>query len=59
MRSTLSRVDAGALLQVPGRSDGWRGVVEDYYELAKPRIIYLLLITTFAALSTTCWQPAR
>ena len=46
MSSTLSRVD-GAF---PGAKGGWRGVLDDYYELAKPRIIYLLLVTTFAAM---------
>ena len=29
---------------------GWRGFLNDYYELTKPRIIYLLLITTLAAM---------
>ena len=29
---------------------GWRGVVLDYYELGKPRIVLLLLITTAAAM---------
>jgi protoheme IX farnesyltransferase len=47
MRSTLSRVD-GAVGATPG---GARGVLADYYELTKPRIIYLLLITTFAAMA--------
>jgi protoheme IX farnesyltransferase len=45
--STLSRVDGVAL---PGSHSGWRGRFDDYYELTKPRIIYLLLITTFAAM---------
>jgi protoheme IX farnesyltransferase len=31
-------------------STGWRNVANDYYELTKPRIAYLLLITTFAAM---------
>jgi protoheme IX farnesyltransferase len=44
--STLSRVDGAAA----GRSGGWRGVLGDYYELSKPRIIVLLLITTAAAM---------
>jgi protoheme IX farnesyltransferase len=48
MSSTLSRVDGA--IQVPGRHTGWRGVIEDYYELSKPRIIYLLLVTTYAAM---------
>ncbi len=46
MSSTLSRVDGAA----PGTKPGWRGRFDDYYELTKPRIIYLLLITTFAAM---------
>lgn len=48
MSSTLSRVEGTAVL--PGGKTGWRGVVDDYYELTKPRIIYLLLITTYAAM---------
>jgi protoheme IX farnesyltransferase len=44
--STLSRVDGRAQAAVPG----WRGVVVDYYELTKPRIITLLLLTTLAAM---------
>jgi protoheme IX farnesyltransferase len=47
MSSTISRVD-GAAQPIP--LTGWRGTVNDYYELTKPRIIYLLLITTFAAM---------
>ena len=47
MNSTLSRVDGAAL---PHQKTGWIGVVENYYELTKPRIIYLLLVTTFAAM---------
>ena len=46
MSSTLARVDGAP----PGHSAGWRGVLEDYYELSKPRIIYLLLVTTLAAM---------
>jgi heme o synthase len=46
--STLSRVEGTA--ELAGRKTGWRGVVDDYYELTKPRIIYLLLITTYAAM---------
>ncbi len=48
MRSTLERVDgvAGA----PHRT-GLLAAVEDYYELAKPRIIMLLLVTTLAAMA--------
>jgi len=44
--STLSRLDG----TVPALRTGWRGHVVDYYELAKPRIAYLLLITTYAAM---------
>jgi protoheme IX farnesyltransferase len=29
---------------------GWRGVLTDYYDLTKPRIIALLLVTTLAAM---------
>jgi protoheme IX farnesyltransferase len=43
MSSTLARVDG---IAAPPR----RGVISDYYELTKPRIIYLLLVTTFAAM---------
>jgi protoheme IX farnesyltransferase len=46
MSSTLSRVDGRTQTAVPG----WRGVVVDYYELMKPRIITLLLLTTLAAM---------
>ena len=49
MSSTLSRVE-GTNATLPGAHSGWRGVVDDYYELAKPRIIYLLLVTTLAAM---------
>ncbi|HXP93170.1 MAG TPA: heme o synthase [Candidatus Binatia bacterium] len=35
---------------VPVRVAGWRGLLDDYYELTKPRIIFLLLITTIAAM---------
>jgi protoheme IX farnesyltransferase len=47
MSSTLSRVEGAA---VPLGHTGWRAVAEDYYELVKPRIIMLLLITTLAAM---------
>ena len=47
MSSTISRVDG---IAAPVTLTGWRGIVNDYYELTKPRIIYLLLITTFAAM---------
>jgi protoheme IX farnesyltransferase len=46
MSSTLSRLEG---LAAAGPT-GWRGVLNDYYELTKPRIAYLLLITTFAAM---------
>jgi heme o synthase len=46
MSSTLSRLEG---LAIAGPA-GWRGVVNDYYGLTKPRIAYLLLITTFAAM---------
>jgi len=46
MSSTLSRLD-GAVATLHG---GWRGTLVDYYELTKPRIMYLLLVTTFAAM---------
>ena len=45
--NTLSRVDGAT---APSAAAGWRAVVGDYYELAKPRIIVLLLITTAAAM---------
>jgi protoheme IX farnesyltransferase len=44
MNSTLSRID-GAVSDVTRPS-----VLKDYYELTKPRIIVLLLITTLAAM---------
>jgi heme o synthase len=46
--NTLSRVDGAASAE--RNVAGWRGVVLDYYELGKPRIVYLLLITTAAAM---------
>ena len=47
MSSTLSRLDGN----VPDTAhSGWRGTLNDYYEITKPRIMYLLLITTFAAM---------
>jgi len=46
LSSTLSRVDG----TVPGLSTGWRATLENYLELTKPRIIVLLLITTYAAM---------
>jgi heme o synthase len=44
--NTLSRVEGSLPVQLAG----WRGIVSDYYELGKPRIIILLLITTAAAM---------
>ena len=46
MSSTLSRLDG----TFPALHGGWRGTLVDYYELTKPRIAYLLLVTTFAAM---------
>jgi protoheme IX farnesyltransferase len=47
MSSTLSRVEGTAL---PLAAPGWRTTLNDFYELTKPRIIMLLLITTVAAM---------
>jgi protoheme IX farnesyltransferase len=44
--STLSRLEGLPAVPAPG----WRGVARDYYELTKPRIAYLLLLTTLAAM---------
>jgi protoheme IX farnesyltransferase len=46
MSSTLSRLDGAE----PVFASGWRGLLTDYYELAKPRIVFLLLLTTLAAM---------
>jgi protoheme IX farnesyltransferase len=46
VNSTLARVDGLAATHPVG----WRGTLADYYELTKPRIIVLLLITTLAAM---------
>ena len=46
MSSTLARVDG----QTEIHTTGLRGILNDYYELSKPRIIMLLLITTYAAM---------
>lgn len=46
MSSTLARLDGAIATLHPGI----RGTIVDYYELTKPRIAYLLLITTFAAM---------
>jgi protoheme IX farnesyltransferase len=48
MSSTLSRVDGVPPLR--GANAGALGVLNDYYELTKPRIIALLLVTTLAAM---------
>jgi protoheme IX farnesyltransferase len=48
MSSTLSRVDGGGVT-APLRP-GVRGIIDEYVELTKPRIIVLLLITTLAAM---------
>ncbi|HUZ50105.1 MAG TPA: heme o synthase [Candidatus Dormibacteraeota bacterium] len=46
MSSTLARVDGA-----PSHAhSGLAGKIGDYYELTKPRIMYLLLITTIAAM---------
>ena len=47
MSSTLSRVEGAA--RAFART-GWRATFDDYFELTKPRIIVLLLITTLAAM---------
>jgi protoheme IX farnesyltransferase len=46
MSSTLARVDGVS----PRTKTGLLGALADYYELTKPRIIALLLITTLAAM---------
>lgn len=46
MSTALTRVEGVA----PARAAGWLGLFGDYYELGKPRIMYLLLITTAAAM---------
>ena len=46
MSSTLERVDGAA----PNASAGLPGVISDYVDLTKPRIMVLLLITTAAAM---------
>lgn len=46
MSSTLARLDGN----VGTLHSGFRGTLVDYYELTKPRIAYLLLVTTFAAM---------
>ncbi|HEY4441990.1 MAG TPA: heme o synthase [Candidatus Elarobacter sp.] len=48
MSSTLSRVEGTA--RPPGARGPFLRAAGDYYELTKPRIIYLLLITTVAAM---------
>jgi len=49
MSSTLSRVEG--TLALPGARSGWQRVFDNYYELTKPRIIGLLLVTTLAAMA--------
>lgn len=46
--NTLSRVDGAAAVARP--VVGWRATVADYFDLGKPRIVLLLLITTAAAM---------
>jgi protoheme IX farnesyltransferase len=46
MNTTLARVESVQ----HARAVGWAGLLNDYYELGKPRIMYLLLITTAAAM---------
>lgn len=46
MSSTLSRVEGAPVT----RAAGLLGKFSDYYEIGKPRIMYLLLITTAAAM---------
>ena len=52
MSSTLARVESTAAPETVTRSRaaGLLGLANDYYELGKPRIMYLLLITTAAAM---------
>jgi len=54
MRETLSRLDAPALRDAPEGAPqddkGLRHLLTAYFELTKPRIIVLLLITTLAAM---------
>jgi protoheme IX farnesyltransferase len=47
MNGTVARIESAA---APARAAGWLGLFVDYYELGKPRIMYLLLITTAAAM---------
>ena len=52
MSSTLARVESTAAPEAVTRSraTGLLSLANDYYELGKPRIMYLLLITTAAAM---------
>jgi len=53
LNSTLARVEpaaAPALAVTPSRAAALLGLANDYYELGKPRIMYLLLVTTAAAM---------
>lgn len=47
--NTLSRID-GPLVATQQHVAGWRGILLDYYELGKPRIVLLLLVTTAASM---------
>jgi len=44
--SALSRLEEN----LPALREGWRSTVADFYDLTKPRIISLLLVTTYAAM---------
>ena len=46
MNSALARLEGVS----PSHATGWRGVLADYFDLTKPRIITLLLVTTLAAM---------
>ena len=46
MNSALARLEGVS----PSHATGWRGVLADYFDLTKPRIIALLLVTTLAAM---------
>ncbi|HET6894319.1 MAG TPA: heme o synthase [Candidatus Baltobacteraceae bacterium] len=46
MNTTVARVEGHA----PARAVGWLGLFKDYYDLGKPGIMYLLLVTTAAAM---------
>ncbi len=46
MNPTVARVDG----VMRARAVGWLALLSDYYDLGKPRIMYLLLVTTAAAM---------